>query len=106
MRKLLFVTILGIIVTSCGVSNKNLLKNVSTDGFSYQGTDIYYQGELCAQMGAIEVAYDDGKIVHEVTYVVTSDKYNSVALGILKYIRERKPSWEVEVELKKSINSL
>ena len=90
-------------LTSCAV---NPLRNISTEGLSYQGTDIYYQGDLCAQMSAIEVAYDDGKIVHEVTYVVTSDKYNSVALGILKYIRERKPSWEVEVELKKSINSL
>ena len=108
MRKLLIVTILSIFVTSCSTTKNHakLLKNVSTEGFSYQGTDIYYQGDLCAQMSAIEVAYDDGKIVHEVTYVVTSDKYNSVALGILKYIRERKPSWEVEVELKKSINSL
>ena len=106
MKKLIFVTILGIIVTSCGVSNKNLLKNVSTEGLSYQGTDIYYQGELCAQMGALEVAYDDGKVVREVTYIVTDEKFNDHAMAILKYIRERKPSWEVEVELKKSINTL
>lgn len=106
IKNILFVTILGIIVTSCGVSNKNLLKNVSTDGFSYQGTDIYYRGKLCAQMSAIEVAYDDGKIVHEVTYVVTSEEFNPIALGILKYVKQRKPSWEVEVELKRLIDSL
>jgi hypothetical protein len=29
-----------------------------------------------------------------------------VAMGILKYVRERRPSWEVEVELKKLIKSL
>jgi hypothetical protein len=27
-------------------------------------------------------------------------------MGILKYVRERRPSWEVEVELKKVIKSL
>ena len=82
------------------------LVNVSTEDFSYQGTDIYYKGELCAQMGALEVAYDDGKVVREVTYIVTDEKFNEVAMGILKYVRERRPSWEVEVELKKAVKSL
>ena len=57
-------------------------------------------------MGALEVAYDDGKVVREVTYIVTDEKFNEVAMGILKYVRERRPSWEVEVELKKLIKSL
>jgi hypothetical protein len=57
-------------------------------------------------MGALEVAYDDGKVVREVTYVVTDEKFNEIAMGILKYVRERKPSWEVEVELKKFVKSL
>jgi hypothetical protein len=90
-------------LSSCAV---NPLVNVSTEGFSYKGTDIYYKGELCAQMGALEVAYDDGKLVREVTYIVTDEKFDEVAIAILKYIRERKPSWEVEVELKKSVKSL
>ena len=82
------------------------LVNVSTEDFSYQGTDIYYKGELCAQMGALEVAYDDGKVVREVTYIVTDEKFNEVVMGILKYVRERRPSWEVEVELKKAVKNL
>jgi major membrane immunogen (membrane-anchored lipoprotein) len=82
------------------------LVNVSTKDFTYQGTDIYYKGELCAQMGALEIAYDGGKIVREMTYIVTDEKFNDVAMGILKYVRERRPSWEVEVELKKVIKSL
>jgi hypothetical protein len=90
-------------LSSCAV---NPLVNVSTEDFSYQGTDIYYKGELCAQMGALEVAYDDGKVVREVTYIVTDEKFNEVAMGILKYVRERRPSWEVEVELKKAVKSL
>jgi hypothetical protein len=91
-------------LSSCAVNNP--LQNISTEGFTYQGTDIYYKGELCAQMGALEVAYDDGKVVREVTYVVTDEKFNEIAMGILKYVREKKPSWEVEVELKKFVKSL
>ena len=98
------VFLVGVLfLTSCAV---NPLRNVSTQGLSYQGTDIYYQGELCAQMGALEVAYDAGKVVREVTYIVTDEKFNDHAMAILKYIRERKPSWEVEVELKKAVKSL
>lgn len=97
MKKLLVPLSLSLLF-SCATPEP--LKNVSIEGFSYVGTDIYYLGELCAHMGAIEVAYDDGKIVKEVTYIVTDQKFDSVAMGILKYIRQRKPSWEVEVELK------
>ena len=92
-----------VFLSSCAI---NPLRNISTDGFSYEGTDIYYKGELCAQLGALEVAYDDGKLVREVTYIVTNEKFNEVAIGILKYIRDRKPTWEVEVELKKAVKSL
>jgi len=101
MKNILFGSIL--LLSSCAV---NPLANVSTEGFSYKGTNIYYKGELCAQMGALEVAYDNGKLVREVTYIVTDEKFDEVAVGILKYIRERKPSWEVEVELKKSVKNL
>lgn len=101
MKNVFFASIF--FLSSCAVTP---LANISTEDFSYQGTDIYYKGELCAQMGALEVAYDDGKVVREVTYIVTDEKFNEVAMGILKYVRERRPSWEVEVELKKLIKSL
>lgn len=112
----MYKTLIGIVVTlgvlflmvGCAPTNglSNVYKNTSTEEFSYVGTDIYYRGELCAQMGAIEVAYDDDKIVREVTYIVTDEKFDSIAIGILKYVRERRPSWEVEVELKRELNSL
>jgi len=101
MKNILIGSIL--LLSSCAV---NPLRNISTEGFSYEGTDIYYKGELCAQMAALEVAYDDGKIVREITYVVTDEKFNDVAMGVLKYVRDRKPTWEVEVELKKFVKSL
>lgn len=101
MKNLFLASVL--FLSSCSTIS---LINISTEDFSYKGTDIYYKGELCAQMGALEVAYDNGKVVREVTYIVTNEKFDEVAMGILKYIRERRPSWEVEVELKKAVKSL
>lgn len=77
------------------------LKKTSTVGLSYQGTDIYFQNELCARMTALEIAYDHGKIVRECTFVIVDEKFDAYALGIIKLMREKKPHWEVEVELKK-----
>ena len=97
MKKLLLSLVVGIITTSCAV---HPLKYVTTNGLTYDGTDVYYMGELCAQLSAIEVAYDDGKIVTEATFVLTNSEYNDMALSIIKLVQEKRPSIEVEVELK------
>ncbi|MFM7747269.1 MAG: hypothetical protein ACKO7X_05050 [Bacteroidota bacterium] len=52
-------------------------------------------------MTALEIAYDHGKIVRECTFVIVDEKFDAYALGIIKLMREKKPHWEVEVELKK-----
>ena len=77
-----------------------VLRRTSIEGLSYKGTDIYYQNELCARMTALEIAYDHGKIVRECTFVIVDQKFDAYALGIIKLMREKKPEWEVEVELK------
>ena len=77
-----------------------VLRRTSIEGLSYKGTDIYYQNELCARMTALEIAYDHGKIVRECTFVIVDQKFDAYALGIIKLMREKKPDWEVEVELK------
>ena len=57
---------------------------------------------MAAELGAIEIAYDNGKLVKEATFVLTSSKYNEIAISIIKFVTEHKQSedWEVEVELK------
>ena len=102
--KKLFILPLIALLSSCASTDP--LKRVTIEGLSYHGTAIYYKGELCAVMGALEMAYDDGKIVREVTYIVVDPKFNEQAINVLKYIRQRKPSWEVEVELKNAVQSL
>jgi len=98
MRNLILSLVVGIITTSCAV---NPLKGVDTYGLTYDGTNVYYNDELCAELSAIEVAYDDGKIVKEATFVLVDSKYNDRALSIIKLVKEKRPSLEVEVELKK-----
>lgn len=97
MRNLILLLVVGIITTSCAV---NKLKYVTTDGLDYDGTYVYSNGEKCAKLTSIEVAYDDGKLVKEATFTLLSAKYNEEALRIIKKVRENQPSWEVEVELR------
>jgi hypothetical protein len=99
MKNLLLVVCVFFTLTtiSCKV---HPLKHITTDGLTYDGTDIYYNGKLCATLSAIEVAYDDGKIVKEATFVLTDSEYNPIALKIIKLVTKNRPDLEVEVELK------
>ena len=75
------------------------LLNVSTQGLSYDGTDVFYNGELCAKFSAMELAYDNKKIVREATFIIVNPKYNDRALPILKLVTSKNPKIEVEVQL-------
>ena len=78
------------------------MDSYNTDGLTYEETSVYYNGELAATLSSVEVAYDDGKLAREATFVLTSSKFNDIAINIIKLIQEKKKddSWEVEVELK------
>ena len=90
--------LLSLLVTSCAIDP---LKGVDTYGLTYDGTNVYFQEELCAELSALEIAYDGGKIVKEATFVLVDSKYNDQAISIIKLVKEKRPSLEVEVELKK-----
>jgi hypothetical protein len=75
------------------------LLNVSTQGLSYDGTEVFYKGELCAKFSAMELAYDNKKIVREATFIIVNPKYNDKALPILKLVTSKNPKIEVEVQL-------
>lgn len=82
------------------MSSCNPLKDISTEGLTYDGTDVYYKGEICATYSAIEIALDNNKVVREVTYLITKPKFNPQALSIIKLINQKNPNLEVEVELR------
>jgi hypothetical protein len=96
MKKITLLFLTTLFVLGCA---SNPLRNINTDKFSFKGTDVYYDGKLMATMANIEVAYDDGKIVREVTYRLVSDEFNEQVFGLIKYFRLRHPSYEIEVDI-------
>ncbi len=100
MKKL--IVILGLVsLISCSE-----LRNVSTDGLTYDNGNVYHKGDLVAKLSGVEVAYDNHKLVTEATFVLTSANYNHLAYGIIKFVTNRNPKWEVEVEIKPNIDIL
>ena len=66
------------------------LREYSTEGLTYKETSVYYNEELAEQLKAVEVAIDDGKIVNEATFALTSSKFNDITVNILKFIYGQK----------------
>lgn len=99
----ILVVIVFFTMNGCSVYKYNkTFGDYSCDGLTYENSNVYYNGELAAELGAIEIAYDDGKIVREATFILTSTKYNEIAINIIKFVKEHKSNedWDVEVELK------
>lgn len=101
MKKLALLLLLT--ASSCSVTK---MYHVDTSHLSFRGTDIYYDGKLCAKLKGVEIAYDDKKIVREMTYVLTNVMYDQYALNIIAFVHEHKPTYEVEVEYFYMLNGL
>ena len=96
-RRALQVVFLAMIVSACGT--KQRLSKIDTKGFTYQGTDVYYEGTLVAVLKSTELGYDDNKIVREMTYEITDIKYQDKALSLVKFLHDMQPDYDVEVEV-------
>ena len=94
MKKLIALLALTVSLTSCSE-----LRNVSSDGLTYDNGKIYHKGVLIAKLSGVEVAYDNRKLVTEATFKLTSSDYNHFAYGIIKLVTNKNPQWEVEVEI-------
>lgn len=81
-------------ITSCSE-----LRNVSSEGLTYKNGNVYHHGVSIAKLSGVEIAYDNKKLVREVTFKLNSPEYNEFAYGIIKLITKQNPSWEVEVEI-------
>ena len=101
MKNLLAAGVI-LLMVGCAPDPAKLLSSYSTEGLTYENTSVYYNGKLAATLASVEVALDDGKLVQEATFVLTSSEYNDIAVNIIKLIQEKKedPNWEIEVELK------
>lgn len=81
-------------ITSCSE-----LRNVSSEGLTYKNGNVYHNNVAIAKLSGVEIAYDNRKLVREVTFKLTSSEYNQYAYGIIKLVTKQNPSWEVEVEI-------
>jgi hypothetical protein len=93
MKKL--ITLLALVT----LSSCSELRNVSTDGLTYENGNIYHKGDIIAKLSGVEVAYDNRKLVTEATFKLTNSNYNHFAYGIIKLVTDKNPKWEVEVEI-------
>ena len=83
-----------------GCKTQDVFKDVGNI-LTYKNEKIYHGDDVVAELSSIELAYDDGKLVHEATFVLTDAGENDHALEILKIMHEIKPEWDVEVELQR-----
>jgi len=74
----------------------------STEKLDFIGMDITYEGVIIARLSSIDHYWDDKKLifVDKITYTIDK-KYNYLYRNILKLCRERKPNYEVEIEIVK-----
>jgi hypothetical protein len=93
MKKLIMIFAL-FAITSCSE-----LRHVSSEGLTYKNGSVYHNEIAIAKLSGVEIAYDNRKLVREVTFKLNSSEYNHFAYGIIKLITERNPKWEVEVEI-------
>ena len=98
MKLLRFVILISIILLM-GCKTQDVFKDAGNI-LTYKNEKFYHEDEVVAKLSSIELAYDNKKLVYEVTFILTDAGKNEYALEILKTMHELKPEWDVEVELK------
>lgn len=97
MKKLQLLLIAVILV---GCKTQDVFKDVPNI-LEYKNEMFYHGDDVVAKLSSVELAYDDGRLVHEATFVLTDAGQNDHAMEILKKMHNIKPEWDVEVELKR-----
>lgn len=95
MKKLILILFLTIFSCASG-----FLPDVSTEGLTHKGNSVYLNDVEIAYLSATELSWDNGRIVTELTFQLTSPEYNGYALSIIKLVHEHNKHVEIEVELK------
>ena len=98
--KFLRLVILLSFIMLMGCKTQDVFKDVANI-LTYKNEKFYHGDDVVAELSSIELAYDNGKLVYEATFILTDAGENDHALEILKIMHEIKPEWDVEVELKR-----
>lgn len=98
--RLLRLILLANFILIMGCKTQDVFKDVGNI-LAYENEMFYHNDEVVAKLSSIELAYDDKKLVYEVTFILTDAGKNEYALEILKIMHDIRPEWDVEVELKR-----
>lgn len=100
IMRLLRLFLLANFILILGCKTQDVFKDVPNI-LEYKNEMFYHGDDVVAKLSSIELAYDNGKLVHEATFILTDAGQNDHALEILKIMHDIKPEWDVEVELKR-----
>ena len=100
MKKLL----LGILLLSTTFAYSQRIESFDSgkydpDKFVFANRIVFYEGDTIAHLVSIELAYDDNRIVSEVTFRLHNRNSYEAAIGLIKSMHARKPNWDVEVQI-------
>lgn len=93
MIKILLILSL-LLATSCSV-----FKNYDTSGFTTKGNTVFYNGTEIAELKGVEIAYDNHKIVRELTFELKDGSNNDKVVNLLAFLNGRYKKYEIEIEI-------
>jgi hypothetical protein len=93
MKKLFFLFTV-VALTSCKV-----LKEYDTTGFTISGNTVSYNNVPMAKLEGLEFAYDNRKLVKELTFKVLETADNTKINNLIAFLHSKHPEYEIEVEI-------
>lgn len=81
-------------LNSCSV-----LKEYSTEGFTIDNNTVSYNNVPMAELVGLEFAYDNKKLVKELTFKVLGSSDNTKINNLIAYLHQEHPNYEIEVEI-------
>lgn len=93
MKKLLLLFTI-VASTSC-----NVLKEFDTTGFTIEGNTVSYNNVPMAELEGLEFAYDNRKLVKELTFKVLETADNNKINNLIAFLHAKHPEYEIEVEI-------
>ncbi|MEN9997594.1 MAG: hypothetical protein RI922_584 [Bacteroidota bacterium] len=92
--KTLFLLATFALITSC-----NVLKEYDTNGFTITSNTVYYDNIPMAELVGLEFAYDNRKLVKELTFKVLETADNNKINNLIAFLHTKHPEYEIEVEI-------
>ena len=93
MKKIIFLFTL-VTLASCYV-----LKEFDTTGFTIDGNTVSYNNIPMAELEGLEFAYDNRKLVKELTFKVLETANNNKINNLIAFLHAKHPDYEIEVEI-------